>query len=218
MGPPARHSSRPVDPRRFGHSRIGDDDGVRGGPGAFFNPLPPRGPRQSWARTGPILGSAAPSPDVQFAPGAVCANRGMGFGTPAWCRRVPDRPGCSLFAGSCGRSTRQTARAAIRRARGWSPAPPGAAPSTLRSSFGPETRLGAHSAWPGLGGVGGEHRPARGPRSKRPPRQLAPARSGAWCSASIWSAPDGTGLLTLDASSVQTAPDGCRRTVWMIKR
>ena len=59
---------------------------------------------------------------------------------------------------------------------------------------------------------------ARGPRSKRSPRQLAPARSGAWCSASIWSAPDGTGLLTLDASSVQTAPDGCRRTVWMIKR
>jgi hypothetical protein len=44
------------------------------------------------------------------------------------------------------------------------------------------------------------------------------ARSVARCSASIWSAPDGSGLLTLDASSVQTAPDGSRRIVWMIKR
>src|SRR5215218_9332570 len=43
------------------------------------------------------------------------------------------------------------------------------------------------------------------------------ARSVAWCSASVWSAPDGSGLLTLDASSVQTAPDGYRRIVWMIK-
>ena len=38
------------------------------------------------------------------------------------------------------------------------------------------------------------------------------------CSASIWTAPDGSSLLTLDASSVQTAPDGYRRIVWMIKR
>jgi hypothetical protein len=38
------------------------------------------------------------------------------------------------------------------------------------------------------------------------------------CSASIWTAPDGSSLLTLDASSVQTALDGYRRIVWMIKR
>jgi hypothetical protein len=39
------------------------------------------------------------------------------------------------------------------------------------------------------------------------------------CSASIWTAPDGSRLLTLDALSVQTAPDGYRRIVWwMIKR
>src|SRR5215211_8236706 len=38
------------------------------------------------------------------------------------------------------------------------------------------------------------------------------------CSASAWSAPDGSSLLTLDASSVQMAPDGYRRIVWMIKR
>src|SRR4029453_1718693 len=44
------------------------------------------------------------------------------------------------------------------------------------------------------------------------------ARSVAWCSASIWSAPDGSGLLTLGGPSVQTAPDGYRRIVWMIKR
>src|SRR5215208_6411977 len=31
-------------------------------------------------------------------------------------------------------------------------------------------------------------------------------------------APDGTSLLTLDAPSVQTALDGYRRIVWMIKR
>jgi hypothetical protein len=35
-------------------------------------------------------------------------------------------------------------------------------------------------------------------------------------SASIWMAPDGSGLLTLDASSVRTVPDGSRRIVWMI--
>jgi hypothetical protein len=31
------------------------------------------------------------------------------------------------------------------------------------------------------------------------------------------SAPDGSGLLTLDASSIQTDPDRSRRIVWMIK-
>ena len=36
------------------------------------------------------------------------------------------------------------------------------------------------------------------------------------CSASPWSASDGSSLLTLPASSVQTAPDGYRRIVWMI--
>ena len=44
------------------------------------------------------------------------------------------------------------------------------------------------------------------------------ARSVAWCSASDWSTPDGSGLLTLGAPSVQTAPEGSRRIVWMIKR
>jgi hypothetical protein len=44
------------------------------------------------------------------------------------------------------------------------------------------------------------------------------ARSVAWCSASIWSAPDGTGLLTLDGSSIQTDPVGFRQIVWMISR
>jgi hypothetical protein len=37
------------------------------------------------------------------------------------------------------------------------------------------------------------------------------------CSASIWMAPVGSGLLTLGASSVQRAPDGSRPIVWMIK-
>jgi hypothetical protein len=36
-------------------------------------------------------------------------------------------------------------------------------------------------------------------------------------SASVWSAPDGSSLLTLDAASVQTALEGSRRIVWMIK-
>ena len=44
------------------------------------------------------------------------------------------------------------------------------------------------------------------------------ARSVAWCSASIWSAPDGSGLLTLDASSIWSDPVGSRRIVWMINR
>src|SRR5215218_9126713 len=44
------------------------------------------------------------------------------------------------------------------------------------------------------------------------------ARSVDWCSASVWSAPDGSRLLRLGPSSVQTDPDGSRRIVWMIKR
>jgi hypothetical protein len=43
-------------------------------------------------------------------------------------------------------------------------------------------------------------------------------RSVAWCSTSIWSGPDGSGLLTLETSSIQTDPVGTRRIVWMIKR
>jgi hypothetical protein len=42
------------------------------------------------------------------------------------------------------------------------------------------------------------------------------ARSVAWCSASIWSAPDESGPLTLGASSIWSGPDGSRRIVWMI--
>jgi hypothetical protein len=42
------------------------------------------------------------------------------------------------------------------------------------------------------------------------------ARSVAWCSTSDWSAPDGSGLLTLDASSIQTDPERPRRIVRMI--
>jgi hypothetical protein len=39
----------------------------------------------------------------------------------------------------------------------------------------------------------------------------------AWCSASIWSAPDGSALLTLGASSIASGPDGSRRIVSTIK-
>jgi hypothetical protein len=52
------------------------------------------------------------------------------------------------------------------------------------------------------------------PRGIRTPT----ARSVAWCSTSIWSAPDGSGLLRLEAPSIWTDPDGSRRIVWMIKR
>ena len=44
------------------------------------------------------------------------------------------------------------------------------------------------------------------------------ARSVAWCSVSIWSDPDGSGLLTLDGPSIQTDRDGSCRIVWMFKR
>jgi hypothetical protein len=54
--------------------------------------------------------------------------------------------------------------------------------------------------------------------SESPGQVISTARSVDWCSASIWSAPDGSGLLTLDASSVQTAPEGSCRIVWTIKR
>jgi hypothetical protein len=48
--------------------------------------------------------------------------------------------------------------------------------------------------------------------------ELPTARSVAWRSASTWSASDGSGLLTLGASSIQTGPEGSRWIVWMIKR
>jgi hypothetical protein len=44
------------------------------------------------------------------------------------------------------------------------------------------------------------------------------ARSVAWCSASIWSTPDRSGLLTSDGSSIQMDREGSRRIVWMINR
>ena len=44
------------------------------------------------------------------------------------------------------------------------------------------------------------------------------ARSVAWCSASIWSAPVGSGLLRSEASSMWSDRDGSRRIVWMINR
>jgi hypothetical protein len=63
------------------------------------------------------------------------------------------------------------------------------------------------------------HRP-HNPSNRSPrPRPLGSAltfrlRDG--CSASAWTAPDGSGLLTLDDPSVQTAPDESRPIVWMI--
>jgi hypothetical protein len=44
------------------------------------------------------------------------------------------------------------------------------------------------------------------------------ARSVAWCSASIWSAPVGSGLLRLGTPSIVSGPDGSRRLGWMINR
>ena len=60
--------------------------------------------------------------------------------------------------------------------------------------------------------------PACGAVQVRAGRRPGPAtaRSVAWCSASTWSAPDGSGLLTLGASSVQTDREGSRRIVRMI--
>jgi hypothetical protein len=42
------------------------------------------------------------------------------------------------------------------------------------------------------------------------------ARSVAWCSASIWSAPVGSGLLRWERPSIASGPDGSSRIVWMI--
>ena len=58
----------------------------------------------------------------------------------------------------------------------------------------------------------------RTPASSSEPAQSAPFRLRDGCSTSIWTAPVGSGLLTSEALSVQTASDGCRRIVWMIKR
>jgi hypothetical protein len=60
-------------------------------------------------------------------------------------------------------------------------------------------------------------RPERDPNVWHRQHVRLTARSVAWCSVSVWSAPDRSSLLTLDASSVQRDPDGSRRIVWMIK-
>jgi nitroreductase len=82
----------------------------------------------------------------------------------------------------------------------------------------PIHRRGAPRPLVAAPGLRGRCRPGRR-RSASTPRGRTPtARSVAWCSASDWSPPDGSGLLTLDDSSVWTDPVGPRRIVWMIKR
>jgi hypothetical protein len=63
-----------------------------------------------------------------------------------------------------------------------------------------------------------ECRPGQRRSPSMPRRRTPTARSLAWCSASIWSAPDQSALLRLDASSIQTDPDGTRRIIWMIEQ
>jgi len=60
--------------------------------------------------------------------------------------------------------------------------------------------------------------PTRSGCARREGFEPPTARSVAWCSASIWSAPDGSSLLTLDASSIWSDPVGSSRIVWMINR
>jgi hypothetical protein len=76
-------------------------------------------------------------------------------------------------------------------------------------------------------GRGGDHKASKakqpqavdlGRCARREGFEPPTARSVAWCSASTWSAPDGSGLLRLGASSVQTDLDRSCRIVWMIKR
>jgi hypothetical protein len=55
------------------------------------------------------------------------------------------------------------------------------------------------------------------PDHRQPAELNATIRSVGWCSASTWSAPDGSDLLTLGASSIPLGPEGSRRIVWMIK-
>jgi hypothetical protein len=52
--------------------------------------------------------------------------------------------------------------------------------------------------------------------TSQPPDSRPTTRSVAWCSASIWSAPDGSALLRLGASSIQTDQEWSCRIVWMI--
>src|SRR6266508_3178696 len=81
-------------------------------------------------------------------------------------------------------------------------------------------------------GASGPRRPPRGPLalasrwscSRRRDQEryrttnTPTARSVAWCSASDWSAPDGSALLTLGAPSIQTDPDRSCRIVRMIRQ
>ena len=72
---------------------------------------------------------------------------------------------------------------------------------------------------PGDGSCGAVGAPRAG--GQRPgclPATVANRQIRSRCSTSIWSAPDGSGLLTSGASSVQTDPEGSCRIVWMINR
>src|SRR5829696_8266647 len=103
----------------------------------------------------------------------------------------------------------------------------------MAAACGRGARRGEHPRHRRQGHHGGLRRPDH-PDHTAPDRLLGPggrlpgafggvirtpiASSVAWCSVSIWSAPDGSGLLTSDGSSIQTDPVGSRRIVWMIKR
>jgi hypothetical protein len=64
--------------------------------------------------------------------------------------------------------------------------------------------------------------PPRCPTGTRPQGAAAASTRGltatsvVWCLASIWSAPDGSGLLRWDGPSVESGSDGSSRIVWMI--
>ncbi|MFL6187448.1 MAG: alpha/beta fold hydrolase [Actinomycetes bacterium] len=85
---------------------------------------------------------------------------------------------------------------------------------TAKTCHSSGTPLRAWIPDPGNGYPSPPRDPSRS-RRRQPHRRRQAMSDG--CSASAWSAPDGSRLLTLDASSVQTAPDGYRRIVWMIK-
>ena len=118
-------------------------------------------------------------------------------------RRAPDGPDASTVDAGCGQRQPQAPSAADT-ATAVAPCSPAAAP---RWTAGTST-VPCHS----------DIRPGAGPQgaAAASTRLGLTATSVAWCSASIWSAPDGSGLLTLDAASIQTDRDGSSRIVRMI--
>ena len=175
-----------------------------GGPGS---PTRPGWPRRPSARPPPPGRSGArPSPARPATRPALRPAR-RPPPAPGSARRRPGRPGPGTAPGSAGCPGRRSGRPADAPRPAAAPGPPG--PGSTCRCRPRRRRAPAHPRRPPPRG-----RPGRARRARARVREAPTLPHREYCRRldarprSICSAPDGSGLLTLDASSIQTDPDG----------